>query len=503
MLIPEDCTVLVIGGGPGGTYTASVLALEGINTVLMEADTFPRYHIGESLLPSFRYFADFNDLYPKFASHGFVRKNGAAFRFNHNPDGYTDFLQRGGAGHHAWNVDRAEADNIMFQHAAECGAKAFDGVKATSIIFDDTHSPSCHESSQASNLGRPVAVTWVGKDKTSGTIRIQYIVDASGRAGIISTKYLKNRRFNEGLKNIATWGYFTGAEAHGVGTRAEGAPYFHMLEDGSGWVWFIPLKGGRTSVGVVMQQNAYLSVKKLMGSPSSREFFLESLKKAPGVYDHLKNAELVSQCRSTSDWSYSASNYSCPYIRIVGDAGCFIDPLFSSGVHLAMTGGLSAAVTICASLNGETDEDAAGRWHSQKVHEAYTRFLLIVASSYGQIHGKEKPILNDIGEENFDRAFDIFRPIIQGMVDCGGQLTTKEVDDSVQFCKNVIQKIEEMADIDAEDEKNTPVNQKPPSQAALIRSNHLLNMNSFSDDVINGMIPVIERGKLGLKEANS
>lgn len=123
---------------------------------------------------------------------------------------------------------RSECDQILFEHAGDSGAKVFDGVKVNAIEFQST---GCQEGHSNSNLGRPVSASWARKDKTaSGTIRFQYLVDASGRAGLISTKYMKNRRYNEGLKNIATWGYFEGAGTYGTGTPAEGGPFFPRLQ---------------------------------------------------------------------------------------------------------------------------------------------------------------------------------------------------------------------------------------------------------------------------------
>ena len=114
----------------------------------------------------------------------------------------------------------------MFKHARECGARTFDGVKVQSIQFEHTFCQDEKENGEQTQLGKPVSASWTCKDKTTGTIRFQYLVDASGRAGLISTKYMKNRKFNEGLKNVASWGYFEGFEMYGVGTVAEGCPYF-------------------------------------------------------------------------------------------------------------------------------------------------------------------------------------------------------------------------------------------------------------------------------------
>jgi flavine halogenase len=164
------------------------------------------------------------------------------------------------------------------------------------------------------------------------------------------------------------------------------------------------------SVGVVQRQDLATQKKKALGSPSSDEFYLESLKLTPNVLKIIDQGKLVTEVHHASDWSYSASAYSSPYVRIAGDAGCFIDPYFSSGVHLAFASGLSAAMTICAARNGACDEFTAARWHSLKVAEGYTRFLLVVMSAMKQIRGGDAPVLSDWDDDGFDVAFDAFRP---------------------------------------------------------------------------------------------
>ena len=180
------------------------------------------------------------------------------------------------------------------------------------------------------------------------------------------------------------------------------------LPDESGWAWLIPLHDGTTSVGVVMYQDFATSKKR--EASSSEDFYLSSIALAPNIQKLLKDGTLVSDLRSASDFSYSASSYASPYLRIVGDAGCFIDPFFSSGVHLAMVSALSAATTICAAIRGDCKEQEAAEWHSTKVADGYTRFLLVVLSAYKQIRSQNQPVLSDLGEDNLDRAFAHFRP---------------------------------------------------------------------------------------------
>ena len=150
-------------------------------------------------------------------------------------------------------------------------------------------------------------------------------------------------------------------------------------------------------------------LKKKEESSSSEQFYLSSISLAPNLQCFLSNAALITQVHSASDYSYSSSSYASLHTRVVGDAGCFIDPFFSSGVHLALVSALSAATTICAVIKGDCEKNVAAQWHSTKVADGYTRFLLVVLSGYKQIRSQNEPVLSDLGDDNLDQAFDHFK----------------------------------------------------------------------------------------------
>ncbi|KAK5991367.1 Flavin-dependent halogenase aclH [Cladobotryum mycophilum] len=531
MSIPESCEVLVIGGGPAGSFTAAALAREGVDVVALEADKFPRYHIGESMLPSMRHYLKFIDLYETFNAHGFTRKNGAAFRLTKSqPEVSSDFLEAGGPEGYAWNVVRSEFDDMLFKHAAASGAHTFDQTRVEEIQFEsepDSHTKGLEDADRVTSPGRPVSATWSRKDGTSGTISFKYLVDASGRRGLLSTKYLKNRKFNDSLKNIASWSYWKGGETYAEGSHTNNYTYFEALQDASGWCWYIPLHDGTHSVGFVRNMHKANAEKQAAGCASSKEFYMKCLDLVPRIKKLLSAGELASDIKSASDWSYSASSYAIPNARIAGDAGCFIDPFFSSGVHLAIVGGMSAATTIMASIRGDCDEETAGAWHSKKVAASYTRFFLMVIAAMKQIWSQEDPVIQDIDEEGYQRAFDLFRPVIQGTVDANPnkQLSESDIPKMVEFSFKAFANIstekkdaliEKLKHVDlgandsgtlkiiAEIEKSlTP---EEVEVLDILRSRRMFSdegfdIDNFTFDSIDGLVPNMVRGKLGLVKA--
>ncbi|RDB23600.1 Sulochrin halogenase [Hypsizygus marmoreus] len=517
MSVPTSTTVLVIGGGPGGSYAATVLARENIDVVVLEADKFPRYHIGESQLASMRHFLRFIDLEQEFDGFGFQRKAGAGFKLNkHKREGYTDFISHDPL-NYSWNVIRSQADELMLRHAARVGAKVFEETKVTDVEFAGTDSDAAY----------PKAAAWKNKQGEMGTISFDYVIDASGRTGILSTKYLRNRIYNDDLKNVAIWGYWHGAEKYLPGTPRENSPLFEALADETGWTWYIPLHDGTVSVGIVMNQEKS-SAKKAAAKAAGEDvslaaFYRRELKHTPNIVALLGDATLIKKedspvVSSASDYSYQATHYAGPHYRVVGDAGAFIDPYFSSGVHLAIAGGLTAVASICAVLNKECTELEAGEWHTARTEAAYTRFLLVVLSAYQQIRAQSAPVLSEDHEDNFDRAFDFFRPIIQGNTDTGKKFAGEDLNKTILFLAehafepslpeeraalvsqhgDPTQKLPGSLPEDDEEEKRSKAILKGMAIRKLMRTEDIVHLDNFVSDNLRGLRLRLKRGELGL-----
>ncbi|KAJ7092897.1 putative halogenase [Mycena belliarum] len=421
--IPTSTNILVIGGGPAGSFAAAALARDGFEVTLLEREHFPRYHIGETMLPSMKTFLRFVGAEKKVADFGFTVKPGAALKLNQTKrEGYTDFINPDPK-NHSWNVTRAEFDEILLRNASESGARVIEGVSVTQVKF----SPE--------NDKQPVSADWKSDTGSMGEIKFNWLVDASGRNGIMSTKYLKNRRFSKTLRSVAWWGYWTGTNKYSPGTSRENAPWFEALTDESGWAWFIPLHGGKVSVGFVLRDDVGKAKKAEASGPDPNvEHYHNQFKFVPGLKKLLGNAQFLGEVKSAGDYSYNAAGYGGPHFRIAGDAGAFIDPLFSSGVHLAFGSALSAACTIAASIRGQCTEEQAIQFHTEKTKVSYTRFMVVVLGVYKQITSQEFPVLSDIDEDNFDRAFDFIRPVIQGATDTDPTVTEAMVQDTIDFC---------------------------------------------------------------------
>lgn len=370
--IPNNTRVLVIGGGPAGSTAAGLLARQGLEVTLLEQDLFPRYHIGESLLPSILQIMDLLGAREKMDKFGHQRKLGAYLEWGRE-DWPLNFGELGGEHTYAFQVVRSEFDQFLMDHAASLGAKVFQGVEVRSLNFD--------------NNGRPFCAQWqqkMGKDELpgeSGEIAFDYLIDASGRWGVMSNHYLRNRRYHKVFQNVAIWGYWENADRMVTGREGDIA----VSSIPHGWLWAIPLREGKMSVGVVLHRDAVNAQKDL----GLEGIYHKAIADSKMVKKVVSSATMTSGVLNEADYSYTAEQFSGPGYFMCGDAACFLDPLLSSGVHLATFSAMLAVASITSLVKGEITEGEAMSFFEKSYRQAYLRFLVFLSAFYDVNRGRE------------------------------------------------------------------------------------------------------------------
>lgn len=276
------------------------------------------------------------------------------------------------------------------------------------------------------DAGRPVTALLRGPRRQS-RIRFDYLIDATGQAGLLSARYFKTRQAEDAFANVAVGGYFLGARPYRDPDGVERPGVFSMeaLTDGAGWTWAIPLHSGQLSVGVVLHRDEYRDRRHRLGS--NEAVFEQALSTSPDVTALLKDATREGELRVWRDYSYFANRYAGAGFRLAGDAAGFIDPLFSTGVHMAFLGALSAAATICSDLHGELPSGELETFHHQCLAQAYTRLAVTVAGFYGQLRNQQSIVLPRVTSDNFQLAFDLIQPVVSGNIDLNASQITEDV----------------------------------------------------------------------------
>jgi len=319
--------VLVVGGGPAGSTIATLLARRGERVLLVEKERHPRFHIGESLLPMNLPLFDELGVGDEIARIG-IPKYGVEFvsPYHATPSSY-DFAESWDKQFDsAYEVRRSEFDHILFRNAAAAGALTLEGCRVTAVEF-----PS---------RGRVVASAR-GDDGEEHRFTAKFLVDASGRDTLLANKVARkvsNRRHH----SAAVYGHFTGARR--LPGKTEGNISVFWFDHG--WFWFIPLRDGTTSVGVVCHAD-FIKARKT----DVTTFFKNVIALSPALSDRLRDAELTGPATATGNYSYTSDRIWGPGYLMVGDAYSFIDPVFSSGVYLAMQGAFFAADAVSACLH--------------------------------------------------------------------------------------------------------------------------------------------------------
>jgi len=354
-------SVVVIGGGPAGSTASTLIAQAGHKVTLFERDHFPRFHIGESLIPETYWVLKRLNMLPKLKQSHFVKKYSVQFVNSRGrlsePFYFVDHKPHECS--QTWQVRRSEFDHTMLNNAREHGVDVHEGVRVLEVIFEGQ---------------RATGVRVQYEDGTQRDVHADVVVDASGQSSMIQSR-LGIRETDPRLKKAALWTYWKNA-FRDTG-HDEGATIVLQTEGKKGWFWYIPLHDDIVSVGVVADHE-YLFRNR--GSKSHEEIYFEEVNRCPGLQPRLANATRCDEFRAAKEYTYRATQNAGDGWVLVGDAYGFLDPLYSSGVLLALKSGQLAADAVSEGLSkGDTSRAQLGKWEGDFVKGMNRMRDLVVA----------------------------------------------------------------------------------------------------------------------------
>jgi len=352
--------VVVIGGGPAGSTVSTLLAKQGVTVQLFERERFPRFHIGESLIPETYWVLQQLDMLPKMRASRFVKKYSVQF-VNSAGRESAPFYFWDNKPHECsqtWQVVRSEFDQMMLDNAREHGVDVHEGVRVHDVLFDGE---------------RAVGVKVKDGDGFR-EVRAKVVVDASGQNGLLMNR-LNLRLWDPILNKGAIWTYWEGA--YRDSGRDEGATLVIQNGNRQGWFWYIPLHSNVVSVGVVAPFD-YL----FKGRTNYAETYEEEVARCPGVRQRVSGATRATGYFATKDYSYRSTRVAGDGWVLVGDAFGFLDPLYSSGVLLALKSGQLAAEAIGEGLRTcNVSAAQLGKW-GPLFNEGIDRMRRLVCEYY-------------------------------------------------------------------------------------------------------------------------
>ena len=351
--------VVVIGGGPGGSTTATMLARQGWQVLILERERFPRDHIGESLLPASIPVLEELGVLPAVQEAGFLRKWGATMVWGTDRTPWSWYFRETNQQYpHSYQVWRPQFDQLLLDNSRAHGVEVREGHQVVDVLFED---------------GRACGVRYTADDAT-GMVRARFVVDASGQGALLGHK-LQLRRWDAFFQNLAVYGYFAGAQR----LPAPDDTNIFIESYAHGWFWHIPLHTGWTSTGAVVDSRTGQEGIRRTGP---RRFLMEQVAQAPRTAQMLGEATLASGPFVIRDWSYISDEVVGDGYILVGDAACFVDPLFSSGVHLALMAGVLAAAYVTTVLKDPSMHEAAGRVYKEMYYKEYDHFRAMAQLFY-------------------------------------------------------------------------------------------------------------------------
>jgi len=365
--ITEQFDVVVIGGGPGGSSVATFIAMQGHKVLLLEREAFPRYQIGESLLPAtVNGICAMLGVTEELSQARFTYKRGGTYKWGRHPEPWSftfgPSTMTPGTQAFAYQVERMKFDSILLDNARRKGVDVRQQCTVNGVLDED---------------GRAVGVTYTDPKGSTRSARARYVVDGSGNQTAVSRK-VGERLYSSFFQNVALFTYFEAGQR--LPEPNSGNIFCEAF--GDGWFWYIPLTPDLTSVGAVVSRD---QAEKLKAGPeSAMGAFVDS---TVVIRELLSRARRITegpygQYRIRKDYSYANTRFWGPGMVLIGDAACFIDPIFSSGVHLATYSGLLAARSINTCLRGDISEERSFREFELRYRKEFSNFYQFLVAFY-------------------------------------------------------------------------------------------------------------------------
>ncbi|CAN5507915.1 NAD(P)/FAD-dependent oxidoreductase [soil metagenome] len=343
-----DCDVLVIGGGPAGATAAALLAGQGRRVALVEREHHPRFHIGESLLPANLPLLDRLGVRAEVEAIGMPKYGVEFVSPTHDHASCIEFSEAWDKSMpYAYQVRRSQFDEILFRNAERAGAQSFQDTRVRQVEFDADGATA-----SADTATGPVS------------FRAKYVVDASGRDTLLANK-LRSKLKNRAHNSSALYAHFTDVER--LPGKMEG--HISIFWFAHGWFWFIPLPDGLTSIGAVCWPYYLKSRTKPL-----EDFFADTIASCPALAERLKHAQRSSPVHATGNYSYSGTHSTGDRYLMAGDAFAFVDPVFSSGVFLAMNSAFAAVDVVNARLDQPARYAAQAQQYEQMMKRGPREF---------------------------------------------------------------------------------------------------------------------------------